>query len=84
MMAVAVSFGEGFSSAAPRTLFRGDFEELGRPDWPRNYDAAADGKTFFLIKPDPGGYPAQVRAVLNWFAELDGLIKKGPGRSQAP
>ena len=70
VMAAAVTFRPEFSSAAPRPLFRGDYEEPARPDWPRNYDVTPDGKQFLMIKPDPDGRPTQARAVFHWFEEL--------------
>jgi Tol biopolymer transport system component len=70
VMAAAVAGGPEFSSAAPRPLFRGDYEESARPDWPRNYDVTPDGQQFLMIKPDPDGRPTQARIVFNWFEEL--------------
>ncbi len=70
VMAAAVTAGPEFSSAAPRTLFRGEYEEPARPDWPRNYDILPDGKQFIMIKPDPDVRPTQAHIVFNWFAEL--------------
>jgi eukaryotic-like serine/threonine-protein kinase len=70
LMAAAVNPGPEFTSAAPRTLFRGDYEEPARPDWPRNYDVTPDGKQFLMIKPDPEGPPAQAQVVFHWFEEL--------------
>jgi Tol biopolymer transport system component len=70
MMAAAVIPGLEFVAAAPRKLFQGEYEEPGRPDWPRNYDVTPDGKKFFMIKPDPDGRPTQARLVLNWLEEL--------------
>ena len=70
VMAAAVTLGPEFSSAAPRTLFRGEYEEPARPDWPRNYDVMPDGKQFLMIKPDPDGRPTQAQVVFHWFEEL--------------
>ena len=51
MMAVDVTGHDGAITASPaRLLFSGNFEERARPDWPRNYDVAPDGR--FLN--DPG------------------------------
>jgi serine/threonine-protein kinase len=70
LMVAAVEMRPEFSSAAPRTLFRGDYEEPARPDWPRNYEVMPDGPEFIMIKPDPEARPAQARAVFHWFEEL--------------
>jgi len=70
VMAAAITAGPEFSSAAPRTLFRGEYEEPARPDWPRNYDVMPDGKQFLMIKPDSDGRPTRAQAVFNWFGEL--------------
>jgi serine/threonine-protein kinase len=70
VMAAAITAGPEFSSATPRTLFRGDYEEPARPDWPRNYDVTPDGKQFLMIKPDPEGQPIQLHVVFHWFEEL--------------
>ncbi|OGD21102.1 MAG: hypothetical protein A2W03_00870 [Candidatus Aminicenantes bacterium RBG_16_63_16] len=70
VMAASITTRPEFSSAAPRILFRGEYEEPARPDWPRNYDVTPDGKQFFMIKPDPDGRPTQAQAVFHWFEEL--------------
>jgi len=70
LMAAAVTLRPEFSSSAPRTLLRGDYEEPARPDWPRNYEVMPDGREFIMIKPDPEGRPTQARAVFHWFEEL--------------
>jgi hypothetical protein len=70
VMAAAITARPGFSSGAPRALFRGEYEEPARPDWPRNYDVTLDGKQFLMIKPDPDGRPTQAQIVFNWFEEL--------------
>ena len=76
----AVTFRPEFSSAVPRTLFRGDYEEPARPDWPRNYDVTPDGKQFLMIKPDPDGRPTQTRIVFHWFEELKRQTKSPAGK----
>jgi eukaryotic-like serine/threonine-protein kinase len=70
VMAAAITTRPEFSSAAPRVLFRGEYEEPARPDWPRNYDVTPDGQQFVMIKPDPDGRPTQAQIVFNWFEEL--------------
>jgi len=77
VMAAAVKMGPDFLSAAPRVLFRGEYEEPARPDWPRNYDVTPDGKQFFMIKPDPDGRPTRAQVVFNWFGELKRQTKAG-------
>jgi serine/threonine protein kinase/Tol biopolymer transport system component len=80
VMAVAVTFGPEFSSAAPRTLFRGEYEEPARPDWPRNYDVTPDGKQFLMIKPDPDGRPTQAQVVFHWLEELKRQTASASGK----
>jgi serine/threonine-protein kinase len=75
VMVAAITTRPEFSSAAPRVLFRGEYEEAARPDWPRNYDVMPDGKEFLMIKPDPDGRPTQARIVFNWFDELKRQMK---------
>lgn len=77
MMAAAVTLKPEFSSAAPRALFRGDYEEPARPDWPRNYEVMLDGE-FIMIKPDPEARPVQARAVFHWFEELKRQLSSFP------
>ncbi len=77
VMAVAVTTGPEFSSAAPRILFRGEYEEPARPDWPRNYDVMPDGRQFVMIKPDPDVHPTRAQVVLHWFEELKRQMTSG-------
>jgi len=80
VMAAAITTRPEFSSAAPRTLFRGEYEEPARPDWPRNYDVTPDGKQFLMIKPDPDGRPTQAHVVFHWFEELKRQTTSPPGK----
>jgi hypothetical protein len=52
-------------SVGPRELFKGHFEEPGRPDWPRNYDVAPDGR-FLMIRQTYMPAPRTIVIVLNW------------------
>ena len=76
-MAAAVTAGPPFSSAVPKAMFRGEYEEPARPDWPRNYDVMPDGRRFVMIKPDPDGRPAQAQIVFHWFGELQRQTNSG-------
>jgi hypothetical protein len=79
-MAAAVTARPEFSSAAPRTLFRGEYEEPATPDWPRNYDVTPDGRHFVMIKPEPGGRTNRAQAVFHWFEELKRLTASPQGK----
>jgi Tol biopolymer transport system component len=46
---LAAEFGPGATPATPRLVLRGRFAEPARPDWPRNYDVAPDGR-FLMIR----------------------------------
>ena len=63
MMALDVTSGAG--SVVPRELFKGDFEEPARPDWPRNYDVAPDGR-FLMIRETYKPTRRSIVLVLNW------------------
>jgi Tol biopolymer transport system component len=63
--AVDVATGPVLSATPPRVLFRGQFDERARPDWPRNYDVAPDGR-FLLIRETYTPSAPEVVVVLNW------------------
>ena len=65
MFAVDVGADPALSRSAPRLLFRGRFEEPARPDWPRNYDVAPDGR-FLLIRQTYMPVLRDVVVILNW------------------
>jgi Tol biopolymer transport system component len=54
--------------STPRLLFRGRFDEPARPDWPRNYDVAPDGR-FLMIRQTYAPVLRDVVLVLNWRGE---------------
>jgi hypothetical protein len=66
--AVDVGQSAGRQLAAPRLLFRGRFQEPGRPDWPRNYDVAPDGR-FLMIRETYTPVLNEAIVVLNWHGE---------------
>lgn len=68
MLAVDVSRGSRPSATPPRILFRGEFDEHPRPDWPRNYDVAPDGRLLLVRETYTPNNP-QVVVVLNWRGE---------------
>ena len=65
VMSVAVGAGSRPSLALPRLLFRGRFEEPARPDWPRNYDVAPDGR-FLMIRQTYTPTLPELVVVLGW------------------
>ncbi len=69
LFAVDMSPVVGGQLPAPRMLFRGQFEEPGRPDWPRNYDVAPDGR-FLMIRQTYTPVVRDVVLLLNWRGEI--------------
>jgi hypothetical protein len=65
VMSVAVGGGQRPLLAQPRLLFRGRFEEPARPDWPRNYDVARDGR-FLMIRQTYTPTLPELVVVLGW------------------
>jgi hypothetical protein len=65
LMAVAVGTGAGPSLSAPRRLFGGRFVEPARPDWPRNYDVAPDGR-FLMVRQTYTPAVREVVVALGW------------------
>jgi Tol biopolymer transport system component len=68
VVAVDVIAGARLATTAPRVLFRGNFDERARPDWPRNYDVAPDGR-FLLVRQTYTPAASQVVIALNWRGE---------------
>jgi hypothetical protein len=69
MMAVGVITRPGFSAGVPRLLFRGPYEEPGRPDWPWNYAVSRDDQRFVMIRGEEPA-PGRIHVVLSWPEEL--------------
>ena len=68
MAAVDVETKPTFRVSRPRALFEGHYHISGEGN---DYDVAADGQRFLMIKPDPAeSGPANVKVVLNWFEEV--------------
>ena len=65
VMSVAVGNGARPPLSPPRLLFRGQFEEPARPDWPRNYDVAPDGR-FLMIRQTYTPIIRELVVVLGW------------------
>jgi serine/threonine-protein kinase len=65
VMSVMVGAGPRPSLSGPRLLFRGQFEEPARPDWPRNYDVAPDGR-FLMIRQTYTPLPRELVVLLGW------------------
>jgi Tol biopolymer transport system component len=63
--AVDVGAAPALSRSVPRLLFRGRFEEPSRPDWPRNYDVAPDGR-FLMIRQTYTPVLREIVVMLNW------------------
>ena len=69
LMAVDIRTESGFGVGKPKLLFEGWYERstVSRP----NYDVAADGQRFLMVKPgEQEQPPTQINVVLNWFEEL--------------
>jgi hypothetical protein len=68
LKAVDVSDGPRIRTTAPATLFRGVYDDYSRPDWPRNYDVAPDGR-FLMVRETYTPKCERVVVVLNWRGE---------------
>ena len=68
MMAVTVQTSPTFSAGPPRFLFNGPFylSEIGNA----NFDVAADGQSFVMIRTAERTAETNLNIVLNWFQEL--------------
>ncbi len=77
MMAAAIRTEPQFSVAKPQLLFEGDFERTPQL-YTTNYDVAADGEHFLMIKGNEESAPTQINVVLNFFEELR---RKVPGKN---
>ena len=69
MMAVDVATEPSFNAGIPRLLFERRYERS--PGTFANYDVAADGLHFLMVK--EGGKeppPSQINVVVNWIEEL--------------
>ena len=73
MMVVDVSLGDDFSASKPRVLFEGRFEVgvAGNMD----YDVAADGQRFLMVKRDEASALSEFHVILNWDKELERLFE---------
>ncbi len=70
MMAVEITMQPGFSAGKPKVLFEGKYQPT--PATFPNYDVAADGQRFLMLKPSEpeAAAPTQINIALNWFEEL--------------
>jgi Tol biopolymer transport system component len=69
MMSVNVTTQPTFSAGIPQLLFEHRYERSPAP--PANYDVAADGQHFLMVKEgEAGPPPSQINVVVNWFEEL--------------
>jgi Tol biopolymer transport system component len=73
MMVVDISLGDDFSASKPRVLFEGRFEVgvIGNMD----YDVAADGQRFLMVKRDEASALRELHVILNWDQELKRLFE---------
>ena len=75
-MSVRVSTGPTLTAGKPQRLFDKPYER-SLALW-ANYDVAADGQRFLMVKTiDQEEAPAQINVVLNWFEELKRLAPAG-------
>jgi serine/threonine protein kinase/Tol biopolymer transport system component len=75
VMAVAVGAGAPAPLSSPRRLFSGRFIEPARPDWPRNYDVAPDGR-FLMVRETYVPTVRELVVVLGWRGQT--LIPSSP------
>jgi eukaryotic-like serine/threonine-protein kinase len=75
MMAVDINTQAGFVAGKPRQLFEGHYLLNPIGNARANYDVAADGQRFLMIKSLEQGQaaPTQINVVLNWTEELKRL-----------
>jgi serine/threonine-protein kinase len=81
LFAVAVGPPPAHRLSSPRLLFRGTYHEPGRPDWPRNYDVARDGR-FLMIRETSTPALRDVVVVFNWRG--DRLAPSAPSSDARP
>ena len=78
MMGVTIGPGAAPSVSTPQLLFEGDYVEEDPGTGTNNYDVAADGKRFLMMKaesrPEEGVAPPQIIVVQNWLEELKRLV----------
>ena len=72
LIAVEINADRGFSVGASHTLFRGTY--LSASSSRAHYDVFSDGRTFLMVRLDPGSIPTQINIVSNWFQELKRLV----------
>jgi Tol biopolymer transport system component len=73
LMSVPVKTDPSFQAGPPRVLFRTGYEGLLSSLDTTNFDATADGSRFLMTQnPDLDATFANIRVVLNWFADLQG------------
>lgn len=67
-------FSQACADCSPRQLFEGRY--LGNPRGfaGANYEVAADGQRFLMLKPVEQAAPTQINVVLNWTEELKRLV----------
>ena len=76
MMVVDVATQASFSAGKPKFLFAGQY--LPTPATFPNYDVAADGQRFLMVKAlGESEAPAQINVVLNWSEELRQKVPTG-------
>ena len=67
MMAVEIATTSDIRLSTPRVLFEQRYA-FGAGITIANYDVAADGRRFIMVRDEPGG--ARLNVVLNWLSEL--------------
>ena len=70
LMVVPVTTQPAFRVGTPTLLFEGSYT-YGYSDWSFNYDVAADGSRFMMVKEGP---TKGVHVLVNWFEELKRLV----------
>ncbi len=74
MMAVEVATTPDIKLSSPRALFEQRYA-FGSGITIANYDVAADGQRFIMVRDEPGA--ARLNVVLNWLSELGRVAPAG-------
>jgi hypothetical protein len=76
ILGVDVSKMPSLGATRPLKVFERDYERSSTL-WP-NYDVAADGQQFLMVKTLKDRSPGYIAVVLNWTSELQRLVPIAP------
>jgi len=74
LMHVAVAKGPAWAAAAPTRVLEGHYLRTPSGNFPRNYDVAADGQRFLMMKAAANDAPPQIIVVKHFDEELKRLV----------